>query len=223
MTQFRPRSSLIYSSIVLGLCAVAAIITAVGASWDAARPVLGFLAALAAVAFAAYLRPAVVVHGDRAELVNVVTIATVPFSRLASISTRWALELQADDASKATAFAAPAPGAVKARSVAAHQKEWDPDVDTLILSGGPSTSTTTASGAAAHLIDDAYQAWKAASPAPGETDGTQPAPASGGLEDPTTASAARTKPHREKAITRRPNWPSIAVLVVGFALFALSA
>lgn len=223
MTQFRPRSSLIYSSIVMGICAVIAAVTLITSSWSSALPALGFLAALAAIAYAAYFRPSVNIHADRAELVNVVTIVTVPFSRLESIGTRWALELRADDASKATAFAAPAPGAMKARSVSANEAEWDPDAPTLILSGGPSTSTATASGAAAHMIDDAYRAWKKASPAIDGSETDRPDPASAALDNAINQVPARRTAPGCKAIRRRPNWLSIAVLVAGAAVLVLSS
>jgi hypothetical protein len=220
MTRFRARSSVIYSSIVMGACAIIAIATLIGGGWYEARPALGFLAAIAAVAFAAYFRPSVDIYDDRAELVNIVTIAVVPFARLTSIETRWALELVADDASKATAFAAPAPGAMKARTVTANQAQWNPDIATLIYSGGPGTSTATASGTAAHLVDDAYRAW-----ADSHAAATAAVP-----ENPTSdtvASAPRDIPVETatasgKAISRRPNWLSIAVLAAGLALLVLS-
>lgn len=229
MTRFRARSSLIYSSIVMGACAVIAVLVLVGGGWYEARPALGFLAALSAVAYVAYFRPSVDVYADRVALVNIVTIATVPFSRLSSIGTRWALELVADDASKATAFAAPAPGAMKARTITAHQEHFDPDIASLIYSGGPGTSTATASGAAAHMVDDAYQAWQKTGPVPSVSAATQPADASAAVDTPvTTASAAentqapQTATAQGRAITRRPHWLSIAVLVAGLALLALS-
>jgi hypothetical protein len=218
MTRFRARSSVIYSSIVMGACAIIAIATLIGGGWYEARPALGFLAAIAAVAFAAYFRPSVDIYDDRAELVNIVTIAVVPFARLTSIETRWALELVADDASKATAFAAPAPGAMKARTVTANQAQWNPDIATLIYSGGPGTSTATASGTAAHLVDDAYRAWAdshAAATATATTASDTGASAPSDISAETTTASG-------KAISRRPNWLSIAVLAAGLALLVLS-
>ncbi|WP_062209064.1 hypothetical protein [Demequina oxidasica] len=229
MKQFRARSSLIYSSIVMGACAVIGIMVLIGGGWYEARPALGFLAALAALAFAAYFRPSVDVYDDRVVLVNVLTIAEAPFARLSSISTRWALELRADDSSKATAFAAPAPGAMKSRTVTKHRDHVDPDIASIIYEGGPSTSSDTASGAAAHLVDDAYQAWKMADTTPSVSATAQPADASAGLgRQVTQASGAenilspQTATASGRAITRRPNWLSIAVLVAGLGLFAFS-
>lgn len=218
MTRFRSRASVIYSSIVMGACAVLGLGSLIMWGWFEARPALGFFAALAAVAFAAYFRPSVDVYEDRVELVNVVTVATVPYSRLASIGTRWALELHADDASKTTAFAAPAPGAMKARSVSANEPEWNPDIATLIHSGGPGTSSATASGIAAHMVDDAFQKWNQA-----RIGALEPADASAAVNDqPAPASAPKTATASGRAISRRPNWLSIAVLVAGLSLLALS-
>jgi hypothetical protein len=214
----------IYSSIVIGACFVIAVAVLIAGGWFEARPVLGFLAAICALAYAAYFRPSVDVYADRAVLVNVVTIATVPFARLTSIGTRWALELRADDASKASAFAAPAPGAMKGRRVAANEQEWDSEAATLIYAGGPGTSTATASGIAAHMVDDAFQAWSGT-----QRGDTRSADASAGLGDrATTASAAvnpvspETATASGKAIARRPNWLSIAALIAGLALLVLS-
>ncbi|WP_430867556.1 hypothetical protein [Demequina aurantiaca] len=224
MTRFRARSSIVYSSIVMGMCALISLVVLIGGGWYQARPVFGIMAIFAALAYAAYFRPSVDVYEDRAELVNVLTTATVPFSRLASISTRWALELHADDASKSSAFAAPAPGAMKSRSVKKSEAEWDPEIATLIYSDGPGTSTATSSGVAAHLVDDAYQAWKKATtthatPADASAAGgdhSAVASANDNLQAPQTATASG------KAITRRPNWLSIAVLTAGLALLVLS-
>lgn len=223
MTRYRARSSFIYSSIVMGACAVVGLVVLIGWGWFEARPALGFLAAIAALAFAGYFRPSVDVYEDRAVLVNVVTIATVPFSRLVSIGTRWALELHADDASKATAFAAPAPGAMKSRSIAKSGEAWNPEVDSLIFSDGPGTSDTTPSGAAAHLVDGAYLAWKrrgiiAAIPADASAAGDAPVTPASAPENPLTPDTATAS---GRAITRRPNWLSIAVLTAGVAALAL--
>lgn len=224
MTRFRARSSVIYSSIVMGACLVIAVVVLIASGWYEARPVFGFLAAISALAYAAYFRPSVDVYDDRAVLVNVVTIATVPFARLTSIGTRWALELRADDASKASAFAAPAPGAMKARTTPAHRPGWDAEIDTLIFSDGPGTSAATASGAAAHLVDDAFQAWTGT-----QADTAHGADASAGLDDQAATASARVSDRKPKtgtasgkAITRRPNWLSIAALAVGLALLVLS-
>jgi len=182
------------------------------------------LAAICALAYAAYFRPSVDVYADRAVLVNVVTIATVPFAHLTSIGTRWALELRADDASKASAFAAPAPGAMKGRRVVANEQEWDPEAATLIYAGGPGTSTATASGIAAHMVDDAFQAWNGT-----QRGDTPSADASAGLGDQAATASAAVNPvsHETatasgRAISRRPNWLSIAALIAGLALLVLS-
>ncbi|WP_061963839.1 hypothetical protein [Demequina aurantiaca] len=229
MKQFRARSSLIYSTIVMGLCAVIGIMVLIGGGWYEARPALGFLAALAGLAFAAYFRPRVDVFSDHVVVVNVVTISTVPFARLESIRTRWALELVTDDASKTSAFAAPAPGAMKSRRITPGETGGHPEAPTLIYTNGPSSSPESASGSAAHMVDDAFQAWRKGGEAPSATLTAQPADASAAVTSPaTTASGAEntlspeTATASEKAISRRPNWLSIAVLVAGFGLFVLS-
>ena len=207
----------------MGACLIVAVATLIASGWNQSLPALGFLAALAAFAFAAYFRPSVDIYAERVEFINVATIATVPFSRLESIGTKWALDVRADDSSKATAFAAPAPSAMKARTVTANQAHWNPDIATLIYTGGPGTSTSTASGAAAHMVDDAYQAWKNGEAAPdAAATGAPPAEASEPASASAMASGPDTTTASRKAITRRPNWLSIAVLATGIALFVLS-
>lgn len=219
MTRFRARSSVVYSSIVMGVCAVMAIALLISGSWYEARPAFGILGALTALAFVAYLRPSVDVHEDRVELVNVVTIVTIPYARLKSIGTRWALELRADDASKVTAFAAPAPGALKSRTVTKHQDHFDPDVASLIYEGGPGTSSDTPSGAAAHLVDDAYQAWQESHPADASAALNTPVTTASGTGNGLSPETAKTS---GRAIVRRPNWLSIAVLGAALVLLVLT-
>lgn len=220
MTRYRPRSATIYSSIVMGGAALLAVITVIDNGFGTANVALAFLVLLAALAYAAYFRPSVEVYEDRVRLVNVVTIATIPFSRLDRIATRWALEMHADDGTQATAFAAPAPGASKSRRISLNEAHWGSNPASLYHTDTPTAQPGTASGDAASIVDHAFAAWCKANPgacAPGATTASADAATSSEV-----ASDAQKAKASGKAIVRQPNWLSIAVLVAGVVMFFVS-
>jgi len=209
----------------MGGAAILAIVTVVDNGFGSANAALAFLVLLAALAYAAYFRPSIEVHEDRVRLINVVTIATIPFARLTSIGTRWALEMYADDGTKATAFAAPAPGATKSRRLSLNEAHWGSNPASLYHTDTPTAQPGTASGDAASIIDHAFAAWRKANPdssAPGASTASADAAASSNAASDAPLASAQKVTASGKAIVRQPNWLSIAVLVAGVAIFFVS-
>ncbi|MCK0113350.1 hypothetical protein MWU75_14465 [Ornithinimicrobium sp. F0845] len=68
---------------------------------------IAFMGVIAAIAWVLLLRPRVVLGPDRVELRNLVTDVVVPFSRLASVERKWALELVDNAGTKHSSWAIP--------------------------------------------------------------------------------------------------------------------
>lgn len=68
---------------------------------------IAFMAVVAAVGWVVLLRPRVILRPDEVELRNLVTDVVVPFSRLASVERRWALELIDNAGTKHSSWAIP--------------------------------------------------------------------------------------------------------------------
>ncbi|NLG21000.1 MAG: hypothetical protein GX555_06135 [Actinomycetales bacterium] len=68
---------------------------------------IAFMGIIAAIAWVLLLRPRVVLGPDRVELRNLLTDVVVPFSRLASVERKWALELVDNAGAKHSSWAIP--------------------------------------------------------------------------------------------------------------------
>ena len=169
MQTYRARSSLIWGWIAVGTGAAVAVWHVATAGFAYAHGGLGLGAAMAALGAAAFLRPHVAVAEDRIEIHNVTQVATVPFSRLEALDTRWTLEARGDDGRKVGAFAAPAPGASQSRRI---EKQVARESSTGLppLIGRPGDAAGTPSGDAAALVRGPWEQWRTAHPAEAGTD-----------------------------------------------------
>jgi hypothetical protein len=156
------------AAIVVALAATGTVAHLATAGYVAARPTIGLAALAIAAAVTAYWRPHVAVATDRVVVANVLSTIEVPFARVAGVDTRWALELLLDNGRKVTAFAAPAPGASKARTIRRDELEGlhpDTYVDGSARVGD---APGTPSGDAAALVRAALSDWRATREAGGD-------------------------------------------------------
>ncbi|SEJ34476.1 hypothetical protein [Demequina mangrovi] len=189
MQTYRARSSVVWGWVAIGLGVVVAVIHVSTVGFEYATGGLGLGAAAALFGYGAFLRPHVATYEDRVELHNVTQTATMPFSRLADLDTRWSLEVIGDDGLKVGAFAAPAPGGVSARRQ--HVEDKRNDVVDGGVPGRMGDKLGTPSGDAAALVHRASSAWHEAHPT---------APASEG-----------------PSVTRSPDWLGIVVMAAALA------
>ncbi|MDN4477666.1 hypothetical protein QQX10_07360 [Demequina sp. SYSU T00039] len=163
MQTYRARSSQIWGWTAVGTGAVIAVWHVIAAGLGNAQGGLGVGAGMIALGLAAFLRPHVAVTDDRVEIHNITQVATVPFSRLEGLDTRWSLEVRGDDGRKAGAFAAPAPGAAQSRRIE-KQVARESESGVPPLAGRAGDATGTPSGDASAMIRARWDAWRAAHP-----------------------------------------------------------
>lgn len=162
MQTFRARSSVVWGWIAVGAGAALALLHLATVGFSRGTGGFGLGVAAIAVGTAAFLRPRVETHGDAVVLRNTTHAVSIPFARLGAIETRWSLTLVDDAGRRWGAFAAPAPGAAASMRRPAGE-------DDASLGGRPSDRPGTASGDAAAMVHDAWEAWRAGHP-DGESD-----------------------------------------------------
>ncbi len=147
---------------MIGVLAPAAHINEVG--WREASFTLALGFAIASYGFFAYARPYVAVTDDAVVVSNVLSTVTIPYPRIAYVDTRWALEVYTDQATKVSAFAAPAPGVWTARNTKAGELKGLHHDTYLSNSARIGDKTGTASGDAAAMVREAVAHWRGAHP-----------------------------------------------------------
>jgi len=117
------------------------------------------LALIAGFGWAAYWRPAVVVHEHGVDLVQVLSTLQVPWESIQSVDTRWALTLQTPRGNHA-AWAAPAPSRYGLYRVSKDENRTLAEgayLDGTIRLGDALSSD---SGQAAEIVRRTWQAWR---------------------------------------------------------------
>lgn len=89
--------------------ALIAVLGSVNMGFPAGFGAIGVGVAVALVAYATFMRPAIAIHPSGVLIHNILRSAYVPFARMADLSTQWGLEVLTDDGKKVSAFAAPDP------------------------------------------------------------------------------------------------------------------
>lgn len=114
---------------------------------------IGFLGVVAAVAWVLLLRPSVVLNHDQVTVRNLVTDVVVPFSRLAAVERKWALELVDNAGTKHSSWAVPIRRELRPRR----------DIDSYAESTtrGKAAEGTNAEAVAGH-VERELQRWKLA-------------------------------------------------------------
>ncbi len=144
------------------ICAVTAVVIAVGGGLADLLGFLPWLALLAGGCWAAFWRPCVEVTDGGVRIVNVTRTIDVPWPAISGIETRWALTLLTAYG-KFTAWAAPAPGR------AAMRKATRVDPNQLLgraagvhASGATPEIAIGAAGEAAEIVRDHWERLRAA-------------------------------------------------------------
>ncbi len=163
---YRPRSARITAVAIVAFAALVATARVLGDGARGAAPALGLCALLAIAGVVAYWRPAVGIGADKIEVRNVLRTATVPLERVVHVDTKWALAIFLDDGSMITAFAAPAPGAIAARTMRAEDARGLPADTYLAGTVRPGDRRGTPSGDAAALVRTAWEAFRKRATAP---------------------------------------------------------
>lgn len=164
---FVTQQSIVYRSttsrvlaVVIFVGAAAGMLAAVLAEGaPGALTLAPLLALIAGFGWAAYWRPAVVVHEHGVDLVQVLSTVSVPWESIHAVDTRWALTLQTERGNYA-AWAAPAPSRYSLYRVTKDENKALADgayLDGTIRLGDALSSD---SGQAAEIVRRTWQAWR---------------------------------------------------------------
>lgn len=157
--EFRSTTSRVLAVVIMGGAGLAGVALALTEGAAGVVPTLPVLALIAGFGWAAYARPAVIVHEHGITVVGVVATVDVPWSSIRMIDTRWALTLRTDSGD-VTAWAAPAPGRHSLyRVTRAENQHLAPDA---YLAGTirPGDSLSSDSGQAAEIARRGWDHWR---------------------------------------------------------------
>lgn len=138
-------------TVAAAVVAAAVIVSAFQVGAGAVIRSLAPTGLLVFLTWAAFWRPAVLVHPDDVEVRNVFSTDVVPFTQIRSIDTRYALTLDTLQG-KVTAWAAPAPGRHSVLTASRDDGQHLPSSTYLAGTVRPGDLTTSDSGAAAAVI-----------------------------------------------------------------------
>ena len=156
---YRSTTSRVIAVIIFAGAAAGMLAAVLAEGLPSALTLAPLLALIAGFGWAAYWRPAIVVHEHGVDLVQVLSTVEVPWESIHAVDTRWALTLHTERG-KHAAWAAPAPSRYSLYRVTKDENRALADgayLDGTIRLGDALSSD---SGQAAEIVRRTWQAWR---------------------------------------------------------------